>query len=254
MQKVNWFQFLEHNDINEFILLLFDQLNRELIQYTNDRPIKYIKCSDSRLQKFTAKANKSWYGFVKNENTWFNDLSTGQLVHQIICGHCSKIHHTFENFCLLDIEIPEGKENISLKDCFSQFFEKQHINTDESDPEKWKCDNCGMCAKSYKSCKIVRSPVMFIISLKRFKRKNDKFVKNSVHVSVPKTIDISGCSLENESFQLNAIANHMGSTHGGHYNAFSKRNTSWYLIDDEEVKPVVDVHDRSAYTVFFRKF
>ena len=153
MKKVNWFKFLQHNDINEFVTLLFDQLNMEIYTFNklDIRPVKYSS-QNSTLSTFMTKATKSWYNFVKNENTWFNNMCTGQLVHQIICGNCNKIHHNFETFRSLDVELPaDGAESeIRLEYCVENFFQKQFINHENntqlrgtSTNQDWTCSLLG---------------------------------------------------------------------------------------------------------------
>ena len=257
MQKVNYFRFLQHNDINEFITLFFDQYNMEVYNYNklDIRPVKQ-NLNDTALSVFLSKANKSWYNFVKNENTWFNDLCTGQIVQQIICGHCNKIHHNFETFRVLDVELPpDGTSDFSLEYSIDKFFEKQFINDDDSG-DKWVCDECNTSKKSVKSCKLVRTPAMFIISLKRFRinKNGTNWTKNQRYVKIPPSLDLNDFSVNyNENFDLKAIANHMGSMNGGHYNAYCKRDNNWFLIDDEDSRKISSYQDNNAYTVFFQK-
>lgn len=265
IQKVDWFKFLQHNDINEFINIFFNQLNMEIYSFDKLDIRPYKPTTSPRISKFIAKANNEWFKFVKNENTWFNELCTGQVVNQIICGHCGKIHHNFETFRMLDVEIPttEKSESISVTDCLAKYFDKHYINCDDDDDgDKWKCDKCNHKKKSLKSCKIVRSPQMFIISLKRFKMVTHtrggnteyRFAKNNAHVYVSDDININDFSINNEvEFELNAIANHMGGTDGGHYNAFCKHGNDWYLIDDETVRKTKAYNDQSAYILFYSK-
>ncbi len=261
MQRVNYFRFLQHNDINEFITLFFDHFNMEVYNY-NRLDIQPVKrnLNGTALSVFLSKANKSWYNFVKNEHTWFNNLCTGQLVQQIICGNCNKIHHNFETFRVLDVELPpDDVSNFSLEYCINKFFEKQLINDDANDDandDKWICDQCKCAKKSIKSCKIVRTPPMFVISLKRFRVNSSgtNWTKNKRHVKIPDAIDLNDFSVNyNENFELRAVANHMGSMNGGHYNAYCKRNNDWFLIDDEDTRKVNSFQDTNAYTVFFQK-
>ena len=263
IQKVDWFKFLQHNDINEFINIFFNQLNMEIYSFDKLDIRPYKPTTNPNVSKFISKANNEWFKFVKNENTWFNELCTGQLVNQIICGHCKKIHHNFETFRILDVEIPVDNisESCSVDDCLSKYFDKHYINETEEE-SIWCCDKCKHKVKSLKSCKIIKSPSMLIISLKRFKtipvkRGNEidyKFTKNNCHVSVKDSLDIDTFSINYENtFKLNAIANHMGSINGGHYNAFCRYNDNWLLIDDEEVKNIDSYNDRSAYTIFYSK-
>lgn len=257
MRKVDWFRFLQHNDINEFITLLFDQLNMEIHECRQITVSKMLKCPENtRVATFFSKANRSWHDFVKNENTWFNELCTGQLVRQIICGNCNKIHHNFETFRVIDVDIPEDVgTKCGIASCINAFFQKQCINTGDEDDDKWICDGCKNSAKSIKSCKIVRAPDLLIISLKRFKVDDrGRWIKNKKHVSIPTQINIEQFSVNKEKhFELRAFANHMGCIESGHYNAVCKRSESWYVVDDEYPRKVGSFADQNAYTVFFQR-
>ena len=266
IKKVDWFKFLQHNDINEFINIFFNQLNMEIHTFDKMDIRPYKPTLNPKVSKFMAKANGEWFKFVKNENTWFNELCTGQLVNQIICGHCRKIHHNFETFRMLDVEIPnQTNGELSITNCLANYFDKQYINADDENnntSDKWCCDNCNQKVKSLKSCKMIKSPAMLIISLKRFKttqfkvgsKIEYKFTKNNSRVKIHNELDINNFSISSErSFTLNAIANHMGGTDGGHYNAFCKYDDSWYLIDDETIRKTTTYNDHSAYTIFYSK-
>lgn len=258
MKRIKWFRFLEHNDINEFILILFDQLNMEIFEKNRLKlvPLKSsVSCDNNNtLSKFLMKADKCWYDFVKKENTWFNNFCTGQLVHQIICGSCRKIHHNFETFRVIDLQVPN--EACDFEDCLKTFFSKSYINVMDETPEDecWKCDNCQQKEKSIKSCKIVRAPSMIVFSLKRFKQINGRYVKNNVRVNISEKINLNEYSVDDENeFQLKGIASHMGVMQGGHYHAMIKKDNNWNLVDDESIKKIPTYDDKSAYTVFFER-
>lgn len=263
MEKVTWFTFLQHNDVNEFIMLFFEQLNMELYK-SKAFPLKNVKYDVKTIQgSFMNKAQKSWVSFVKNEHTIFNELITGQLVNQVICGHCKKIHHNFETFRVLDIEIPDNDalEGVSVDTCLSKYFEKSIINDDDdagaAGSDKWVCDKCNTSAKSLKTCKLVKLPDMLVISIKRFKynERAERFLKNNACVKVNDVLDIDEHSISNApSYKLMSFANHMGNMHGGHYTACCRyEDDSWYKIDDEAVIKTKSYEDRNAYTIFYQK-
>jgi len=263
MEKVSWFTFLQHNDVNEFIMLFFEQLNMVIYDMhkvkSKEYPLKLLKHDAKTMQgHFLNKAQKSWVLFVKNEHTWFNELVTGQLVNQVICGNCKKIHHNFETFRVLDIEIPDESE-LTIDACLSKYFSKHHINDDQdtkNKSDKWICDVCKHSSKSLKTCKLVRLPEMLVISIKRFKynERTGSFLKNNANVKISDVLDVDQYSVCNESdYQLMSFANHMGNMHGGHYNATCKYDDKWSLFDDESVSKMKTYDDRNAYTIFYKK-
>jgi len=254
MMKVSWFTFLQHNDVNEFIMLFFEQLNVELHK-SKAFPLKTVEYDVMTMRgAFMHKAQKSWISFVKNEHTVFNEIITGQLVNQVVCGNCKKIHHNFETFRVLDIEIPDDEATVDA--CISKYFEKTVIN-DDDDGDRWVCDKCNTSAKSMKTCKLVKLPDMLVISIKRFKynERYDKFLKNNASVKVDELLNINEYSVCNEpTYKLMSFANHMGNMHGGHYTASCRYDDdSWYKIDDEAVSKMKTYEDTNAYTIFYQK-
>ena len=255
MAKVSWFTFLQHNDVNEFIMLFFEQLNVELHK-SKAFPLKTVKYDVMTMQgAFMHKAQKSWVSFVKNEHTVFNEMITGQLVNQVVCGNCKKIHHNFETFRVLDIEIPDDEATVDA--CISKYFEKTIINDDDDEGDRWVCDKCNTSAKSMKTCKLVKLPDMLVISIKRFKynERSGRFLKNNASVKVAEVLDIDEYSVCNEpSYKLMSFANHMGNMHAGHYTASCRYDEdSWYKIDDEAVSKTKTYEDTNAYTIFYQK-
>lgn len=258
-QKNDWFNFLEHNDINEFILILFEQLNQDLYLNKNNRVTTALQLKLPSTKhnscEFVKNVNKSWKRFCKDENTWFNDMSTGLLVNQIICGNCRKIFHNFETFRVLDVQIP--REVDSLTGCLENYFAKQYINEAETENSSyWKCTNCNKSSKSTKSCKLIKVPEILILSLKRFKYVESKkhFIKNNVHIDIPNELDIDQFSITNYPvYRISAMANHMGNLSGGHYNAFCVNEEKVYLADDECVQKVNEISDLNAYTIFYNR-
>lgn len=253
MIKVDWFRFLEHNDMHEFLLIFIDQLNQEIVKTTNTHvTIPHYKSLDDKYLKTSLFSNsiRDWKLSNKNENCWLNDMLSGQIVNQIICGHCNKIHHNFEIFREISLEITDTCA--SLEDCMKEYFGKHYINIDDSCNNKWKCDKCKETKKSLKSCKLIIEPEVLIISLKRFKHNNGRFIKNNKKINIPGNLNLFDyCLSKNKQYNLNAIANHMGSLSGGHYNSYVKYDEKKYLIDDESVHSVRDFSDNNAYTIFY---
>jgi ubiquitin C-terminal hydrolase len=258
MLKVHWFKFLEHNDINEFISLLFDHLNTEIFLQIAEKNIHCITYdstpNDKKQNNFFEKAQNKWYESIKNEGSWFNTMMTGQLVNQIICGGCQKIHHNFETFRMLDVEIPNTNEEICIEDCLKEYF-KQHFINDDNLSDKWVCDRCKKSNKSLKSCKIVKIPHMLIISLKRFKysKVSCSFEKNNKLVKFETQLNITYLStgLNNHICELKSFANHMGSVSSGHYNVCAKHHKNWLYIDDETILKKERLNQRNVYTLFY---
>lgn len=253
----------EQNDITEFLMLYLDKLNTDMgIELLIDEEdIKKARKHTMRLYEdkmyanLTADMEVGWLNAVKKEYSPIMDLFYGQLVSQIVCGHCNHIHHNYETYCNLSLSIKKQTkedDNITLQDCLEHHFSNETINLNEQD---WKCDQCNVKSPSKKSIKLWRNPNILIVSLKRF---NHQLVKKNVPVVAPIELSLSQYTLHspNVNYNLVGIANHQGSFGSGHYNCVCKhKNSKWYAIDDVMVR---EAHDneveyslRNGYVYFY---
>lgn len=242
---------LEQNDINEFLSLFLDRLNRhcsssihvskkdliEKYKYTN---------SDFDLQRF--KMDMSWYEKTGKEYSPVVPLFNGQSISQIVCGNCDKIFHNYEIYLNLMLPVTETTSNIY--DCLNEYFKAEHINTDS---QIWTCDSCKHKSRSTKTIKLWRNPCILIVSLKRF---TPELRKNSKKIDIPETLDISPYSLTNYSnnYTLVAVAHHCGSYNSGHYYAMCKgRDEVWYECDDLDIRKKTNPNHDYGYVYFYER-
>ena len=197
------------------------------------------------------KMDDSWMMSHKKEYSDLTDMFFGQMISQIICGNCGKIHHNYE--VIMNMMLSLGDCN-NMIDCLDRYFTEEYINNSENYKENtWKCDECNKCIKSKKTIKLWRLPKILIVSLKRF---NSGLKKITTSISVPMQIDLSkymiGPSTCN-SYTLKSIAFHMGSFQYGHYFAACKNSGKWYIFDDEVVKEIENIEDAisNGYVYFY---
>ena len=102
-------------------------------------------------------------------------------------------------------------------------------------------------------------PSILVIDLKRF---NAHGIKNQILVDYPLTdLDLSnyviGYKKDSYKYDLYAVANHTGSTLGGHYYAYVKNaNNKWYNFNDtnvSEINNIENVITGKTYCLFYRK-
>jgi ubiquitin C-terminal hydrolase len=254
----------EQNDISEFLMLYLDKLNTDMSVelLIDEEDIKKARKHTMRLYEdkmyanLTADMEVGWLNAVKKEYSPIMDLFYGQLVSQIVCGHCNHIHHNYETYCNLSLSIKkhtkENENDITLQDCLEQHFSNETINLNE---QEWKCDQCNVKSPSKKSIKLWRNPNILIVSLKRF---NHQLVKKNIPVVAPIELSLSKYTLHspNVSYNLVAIANHQGSLGSGHYNCICKhKNSKWYAIDDVMVREAqdneIEYSLRNGYVYFY---
>jgi ubiquitin C-terminal hydrolase len=162
------------------------------------------------------KMNDEWMRINHKEYSEIIPIFYGQTISQIKCCYCDKLHHNMDVLSVLMVPLV-GK---SLGDCLQQTLEDEVLET--------KCDACGRVGRNTRSWMIWRYPRVLVICLKRF---TDDLQKNNSSMMIEEVLE-----LDNKTFTLMAVANHVGCYGGGHYFSFCKMGDSWYEIDDDSVK------------------
>lgn len=222
----------EQNDINEFITILIDKINAEVCKPYKPVFKSYNKSSYDNQRK---KMDYNWYLSNKNDYSPLKDFFYGQIISQIVCGNCEKIHHNYEIF--MNIMVPVILDT-SLVECIANLLNEDFVNNNEDTRENtWKCDNCSKCTKSKKTIKLWRLPKILIISLKRF---SSDLKKINNRIIIPEYLDMKPFSISPNKLQyeLKSVALHSGAFHSGHYIAACKNKNKWFLIDDESINQI----------------
>ena len=243
---------LDQNDLGEFLVMFIDKLNMDICIDIPDQKksivvnnLKYRKGSNYDAQRRIM--DDVLFNTVKKEYSEIIPLFYGQNIAQIICGHCQKIHHTYEMFSSLLIPIVnENETSESLYGCLEEYFKKEMIT-------QWTCDKCKETTTSCKSLLLWRTPDIMIFVLKRFK---DNMVKNNKRIDAPLELDMSPFTLDLTSgkYKLVSIGCHVGTFNSGHYFSLCKQsNNKWFVIDDLDVKEVDNPELGYGYVYFYEK-
>jgi len=229
------------NDMQEFLLLLFDELDKELEKKNMDK-----RQRSQEPHTFHSFLKKEWARNHFQGVTSLSDRIYGQTVSQIKCPTCAKIFHNAENFCTLTLDLPT--KETTLIDLVSDYFKGDIVND-------WKCDTCGTThAQVQKDIKLTRVPKVLMITLKRFG--DGPYRKNSSHVEIVPDITLTCLMREQHKYNLTGVGCHTGCGLGGHYYAVVKDtiNSDWYTVDDETVTKAKGVDGRAAYMLFYSAF
>jgi ubiquitin carboxyl-terminal hydrolase 8 len=213
---------MEQNDINEFLSVFIDKLNEEL-RIPLPQP-KQFKPS-SLFESLQVKMSQDWYDNNKNDYSLIKELMFGQQISQIICGHCSKIHHNYEMYMNIMLGI-EGKESLSM--ALNHHFDDEQVDSE------WVCDNCRFKSSSQKSIKLWKNPKLLVLSVKRF---TPDLRKINEIIDIPEYIDIEEHTIGKTytKYRLVSVSCHHGSIDSGHYISVCKVNDHWFAYDDEQV-------------------
>jgi ubiquitin C-terminal hydrolase len=157
-----------------------------------------------------------------------NNLFTIQINKIICCPNCNHKSISNDNNNILYLSILPQKEFITntLDDLIKNYLSEEILD----DNNKWKCDKCKnlVNAKIYREIK--KLPKYLIVVLKRYTNNN---TKNNSQIIIPDYINHNKKKLEQRGFVY-----HSGSTNGGHYVYYGKRNDKWYLHNDSSVNSV----------------
>jgi ubiquitin C-terminal hydrolase len=240
----SFINIFEQNDITEFLMLYIDKLNTDLgveIKVEADELIEMKKKiftaykSNKQFQNLAYDMEMAWLNNIKKEYSPVMDIFYGQLVSQVVCGNCKHIHHNYEVYSSLSLPLVNTKVDQTYEDLLQAYFAREYINTNDYDMG-WKCDNCKESVKSPKCLKLYRTPMVLIVTLKRF---NATLNKSNAKVSMPFDLDLSRYSLRDGGckYSLSAVAHHQGGLGSGHYNCICHhKKGTWLAIDDVLVR------------------
>ena len=163
------------------------------------------------------------------------------------------------------IENEEEKKNIfyekneaelNLLDLLENFGKKEKL-TEEN---KWFCPKCKKEQLAEKKIEIFTIPEILILHLKRFK--NNLKLGNLVNfpienLDMEKYIIYNKKKVNNNLYDLFAVANHYGGLNGGHYISYCKNflNNKWFEFNDSFIS---EIHQKkivssSAYLLFYKR-
>ena len=263
-----------HHDSHEFFGFLIDKIQNEIKDH---KKIVHTYCHDSNFPKefsymdlsddkqdnlIRILANKEKYRYFSNDNTIINRLFSGLFEIITTCKKCNYKSYKFEAFQTISLQIPNRKNNISLDDCFNEFFKEETID------DYCKCECCKFKTKVTRQFRINRFPKILIIQLKRFEfNKNFTGMKKiSTPVSYPEN-DLNldeyvseyihqKFTFDKPIYNLYAVNIHHGRINFGHYISFIKNNYNlkWNCYNDENYYQINNPNNDNAYLLFyFRK-
>lgn len=250
--KIKSIDIHEQNDINEFLMILLDKLNRDICYMVKDdsSATDPIRSDGNKYSRIKNVMEKAWWDQTRKEYSEMIPMFYGQLISQIKCGCCTKIHHNYELFS--DLSLPIDDNCNTLYDCFDAHFKDEVVNKEE---RLWKCDKCEKKCESEKCTVLWKMPTILIVSLKRFSATTMR--KNAKNIDIPMELDMSKYCLGDKKYvyNLKSAGVHMGfSQMGGHYYAMCQGYDGyWYKIDDLDVKMEKEKEPdvRNGYVYFY---
>lgn len=253
LKHVNIFTGFAQNDLPEFLLFVIDcfhtALQREVKMSIVGKAVTHkdklaAECFEMIKNMYNKDYSEIWNMFYGIHVSQIKSMSTNEA-----------LSRRPEPFFMVDLSIPQNIKEPSLIDCMDLYVEGENMVGDNAwynDATKQKEDvNKGIIFWSF--------PSILVIDFKRF---NSKGVKNQCLITFPlDNLDLSkyviGYKPNNYIYDLYAVANHTGSSLGGHYYAIIKNaNGKWYTFNDTQVTELTDLSkivSPKAYCLFYRK-
>ncbi|XP_075884443.1 uncharacterized protein LOC142889528 isoform X2 [Nelusetta ayraudi] len=158
-----------------------------------------------------------------------SEVFQGQLMYTTTCKSSNHIINEETNpFWTLPLPLTDDHNSVySVEDNFSSFFETKEFGGEDL----VYCEACQKEGGASSACKMVHSPQILTLLLKRFTfdDRAKSYFKSNRSVDVPLVL-----STENKRYELYGMVNHLGQLGGGHYTATlrTKNSKVWFEFSD----------------------
>lgn len=240
----------QQHDIAEYLQFVLDVLH-DTAQCQVDMAL--VGVNADRRDQMMAKALHQFKQHYAKQYSFVTDMMTGQyFVQNLTCDNKAPTEHseTYDPFVLLTLDLPLGKRQCTLYDCFDLMIAPEIIHG-------WQGELSQEPRMIERRTFLWRLPSVLIIHLKRFA---NRVVKNGCVVGWAPTLDLRdycpGDDAQHAQFELYAVANHEGSLQYGHYYADCKKsNGNWYRFNDAQVTEIGEdaLRGEAAYVLFYRR-
>lgn len=251
-------------DVQEFLAICLDGLHEDLNlalplqrakEDTEQREPEEVNDEGYMGSREEIAAALSWIRHLELGKSFLVDLLQGQLRSSLTCA-CGERSRRFDAFLYLSVPIGRGMTRIT--DAVERFLEEEMLEGDE----RWYCPRCKEKVDARKKFDLWKLPPVLVLHLKRFEFdvSTQRFGKVSAPLSAPLTLDlspyVSSPQREHATYDIVAVADHLGQFGSGHYTATCRlattKGNTWLRFSDDQVTPVLpeEVVGRNAYVIF----
>ena len=188
----------------------------------------------------------------------FLDLSLAVCTSRELDGPCTPKYSPKRLLPLRDKEA-EAATPMRLEDCLA------HFTSTETLGDLHICATCGAAVNRTKQLTLDVLPNILIIHLKRFDALKSCKIANPIEFPVDQPLDLGPFIFKwrrrdrtssvptPHLYELNAVVDHHGDMHKGHYTAFIKDGGQWFHCDDHHVALVntETVKAAEGYLLFY---
>ena len=240
------------NDIQEYLLFIIDSFHNAIRREVNMEITGKVLNNTDKLATTCYNMMKDMY---KKDYSEILNIFYGIHVSEIVSLETGEsLSLRPEPFSVLSLPIPDIKSP-TIFSCLDEYCKQETLEGENA----WYNEELNTRQNVNRGIIFWSLPNVLIIDLKRWTPFGRK---NQTKVSVELTdIDFSqyvkGYDNDSYIYELYGIANHSGSTEGGHYTACIKNaNGNWYDFNDTYVRLIKDensIVSHKSYCFFFRK-
>ena len=192
---------------------------------------------------------------MNGQNARLSSLFDGLLESSVTCNTCRKSSLTRDRYMDLSLDIAD-RDVISLEKALAKFTEEETLEDDNM----VTCSRCKVKRAVTKGLRLATAPTMLVINYKRFAYDNyGRLSRLSKQVTFPLRLELKEyMSRANRGkpppYSLVAVLVHRGrSCDCGHYFAYVRKGTDWYLANDAVVTKVdvEEVLSAQAYVLVY---
>ena len=254
LKNVSLFTGFAQNDLPEFLLFVIDcfhiSLQREVKMSVVGKAMNHTDTLAAECFEMIKNMYNKDYSEIWN---MFYGIHVSQIT--AINNNAEMLSRRPEPFFMVDLSIPQHIKEPTLLNCMDLYVEGETLMGDNA----WFNEKTNQKQDVRKGITFWSFPTILTIDFKRF---NSRGIKNQCLITFPlDNLDLSkyvvGYKASSYVYDLFAVANHTGSTLGGHYYAMVKNaNGKWYTFNDTNVTELADLNhivSPKAYCLFYRK-
>jgi ubiquitin C-terminal hydrolase len=166
----------------------------------------------------------------------------GKFASILTCDVCSHTSNTSYPFVSISLELPLESKRLKLSELLTTFESVEKLS------DTIDCSFCKTKQTMSKQIIVDTGPSILVIHLKRF---TSHFQKNNSVILLENRLTV-----DNKTYSLKAICNHVGGLKSGHYTATCrKKDTSVVVCNDNDVRriPTLPLMTSTPYIFFYEK-
>ena len=255
-KKKDIFTGYDQNDLQEFLLFMFDCFHNALARLVNMNISGISQNETDELAKTCFNMLKETYNKEYSEMLSLFHGTHVSEISEIDTGKSLSLRP--EPFSVISLSVPSSiggtQQNVTIFDCMDLYCKKEKLDGEN----KWFNEKTNEKQEVNRGIIFWSLPDILIIDLKRWSsngHKISKIVDAPIH-NADFSKYVKGYYASSYVYDLYGVCNHSGNMQGGHYTCFIKNaNGKWYECNDTMITEISEerVVSYKSYCFFYRK-